>query len=253
MSYYDVTLESCPTVTYKRVGISFFTFHFAPNKEHTFHRNNMAHQLPLLDSHYNPTETLHTFSNAVFNYMDTHYEPKGTHLLEPEKMRALLVFLSLPEDAEVNRQLSSMYFNIVFLAHSVQTVFTAHGPAVTPAGLVTYLRSEIMSDPDESGFKSFEMANKAMGLRAPFIRSQFPPVAEPRAKELQSYIEASVRNIIKDMGWTEAAVYNEELEATKVRIALEQYGQQNALDLVSPRICYTCYSRPCACGVSFLI
>ncbi|KAF9144432.1 hypothetical protein BG015_000120 [Linnemannia schmuckeri] len=213
----------------------------------------MAHQLPLLDYHYNPTETLHTFSNAVFNYLDTHYEPKGTHLLEPEKMRALLVFLSLPEDVEVNRQLSSMYFNIVFLAHSVQTVFTAHGPAVTPAGLITYLRSEIMSDPDTSGFKCFEMANKAMRLRVPFSRSQFPPVAEPRAKELQSYIEASVRNTIKDMGWSAAAVYNEELEAMKMRMALEQRGQQIALDLVSPRICYSCHRYPCTCGASRFI
>ncbi|KAF9344205.1 hypothetical protein BGX34_005885, partial [Mortierella sp. NVP85] len=172
-------------------------------------------QLPLLDPYYNPTETLHAFSNAVFNYLDTHYEPKGTHLLEPEKMKALLTFLSRPEDVENNRQLSSMYFNIVFLAHSVQTVFTAHGPAVTPAGLTTYLRSEIMSDPDDSGFRSFDMASKSMGLRIPFTRSQFPPVAEPRAKEIQSYIEASVGNIIKDMGWTGAAVYNEELEAVK--------------------------------------
>ena len=214
----------------------------------------MAHQLPLLDHQYNPTETLHSFSNAVFGYLDTHYEPKGTHLLEPEKMRALLVFLSLPEDAQVNRQLSSLYFNIVFLAHSIQTVFTAHGPAVTPAGLLTYLRSEIMSDPDTSGFKSFEMANKAMRLRPPFARSQFPPVAEPRAKELQSYIEASVRNIIKDMNWSTAAADDEELQAVKMRIAFEQMGQQNALDLVSPLLCYSCYRQPCICrGYSDLI
>ncbi|KAK3810116.1 MAG: hypothetical protein J3Q66DRAFT_352155, partial [Benniella sp.] len=204
-------------------------------------------QFPLLDPYYNPTETFHAFSNAVFNHLDTHYEPRGTHLLEPEKMKALLVFLSSPEDAENNRQLSSMYYNIVFLAYSVQTVFTAHGPAVTPAGLLTYLRSEILSDPDDSGFKSFKQASEAMGLRFHFTRSQFPPVADPRAKETQSYIEATVRNTIKDMGWTQAAVYNEELEATKVRIALEQMGEQNALDLVSPRFCYSCYRYPCTC------
>jgi hypothetical protein len=209
-------------------------------------------QLPLLDPYYNPTETFHAFSNAVFHYLDTHYEPKGTHLLEPEKMRALLVFLSSPEDAEGNSQLSSMYYNIVFLAHSVQTVFTAHGPAVTPAGLITYLRSEIMSDPDDSGFKCFNQASKAMGLRIHFNRSQFPPVADPRTKELQSYIEATVRNTINDMHWTQAAVYNEELEATKVRIALEQTGQQNALDLITSRFCYSCYRNPCTCGNGLL-
>lgn len=207
----------------------------------------MAHQLQLLDYQYNPTETLRSFSNAVFGYLDTHYEPKGTHLLEPEKMRALLVFLSLPDDVQVNRQLSSLYFNIVFLALSIETVFTAHGPAVTPAGLLTYLRSEIMSDPDSSGFTCFEMANNAMRLRPPFARSQFPPVAEPRAKELQSYIEASVRNTLNDMGWSAAAVHDEELEALKMRIALEQRGQQSALDLISPRICYSCHRYPCIC------
>ncbi|KAG0272131.1 hypothetical protein BGZ95_012130, partial [Linnemannia exigua] len=192
----------------------------------------MAHQYPLLDHHYNPTETLRSFSNAVFGYLDTHYEPRGTQLLEPGKMKALLVFLSPPEYTEVNRQLSSLYFNIAFLALSIQTVFTAHGPAVTPAGLLTYLRSEIMSDPDTSGFTCFEQANKAMRLRSPFVRSQFPPVAEPRAKELQSYIETSVRKTLDDMGWSAPAVYNEELEALKVRLALEQRGQQSALDLI---------------------
>ncbi|KAF9358387.1 hypothetical protein BGX34_008953 [Mortierella sp. NVP85] len=173
-------------------------------------------QLPLLDSHYNPTETLLTFSNAVFNYLDTHYEPKGTHLLEPEKMKALLVFMSAPEDVENDRQISSVYFNLVYLAYSVQTVFTAHGPAATPAGLTTYLRSEIMSDPDDSGFKGFRMASGKMKLRIPFTRSQFPPVAEPRAKEIQSYVRTSLINITKDMGWTGASVYNEELEAVKL-------------------------------------
>ncbi|KAK3812370.1 MAG: hypothetical protein JOS17DRAFT_469142 [Linnemannia elongata] len=207
----------------------------------------MAHQLPLLDYQYNPTETLRSFSNAVFGYLDTHYEPKGTHLLEPEKMKALLVFLALPQDAEVNRQLSSLFFNTVFLALSIETVFTAHGPAVTPAGLLAYLRYEIMIDPDTDGFTCFEMANKAMRLRPPFVRSQFPPVAEPRTKELQSYIDASIRKTLKDMGWSAADVHDEALEAVKTRIALEQMGQQNALDLISPRTCYSCYRYPCIC------
>ncbi|KAG9319602.1 hypothetical protein KVV02_003871 [Mortierella alpina] len=211
----------------------------------------MAHPLPLLDYHYNPTDTLRSFSNAVFDYLDRHYEPRGSQLLEPEKMRALLVFLSLPDAVQVNRQLSSLYFNIVFLAYAIQTVFTPHGPAVTRAGLLAYLRSEIMSDPDSGGFTCFEKASREMRLTTSFARSQFPPVADPRSKEVQSYIEASVRNTLKDMNWSAAAVYNEELEALKVRAALEQRGQQIALDLISPRICYSCYRHPCTCHGTF--
>ncbi|KAF8927025.1 hypothetical protein BGZ47_002371, partial [Haplosporangium gracile] len=193
----------------------------------------MAYQLPLLDHQYNPTETLRSFSNAVFGYLDTHYEPKGTQLLEPEKMRALLVALSLPEDVQANRQLSSIYFNTAFLALSIETVFTAHGPSVTPAGLLAYLRSEIMSDPD-LGFTSFESANKAMRLRPGFARSQFPPVAESKAEELQSYIQASLIKTLRDINWSAAAAEDEALAAVKTRIAFEQMGQQNALDLISP-------------------
>ncbi|KAF9122478.1 hypothetical protein BG015_005547 [Linnemannia schmuckeri] len=206
----------------------------------------MAHQLPLLDHQYNPTETLRSFSNAVFNYLDTHYEPKGTHLLEPEKMKALLVVLSLPADVHANRQISSIYFSIAFLALSIETVFTAHGPSVTPAGLLAYLRSEIMSNPDLS-FTSFESANKAMRLRPGFVRSQFLSVAEPRAKELQSYIDTSLDNTLRDINWSATAADDEALAAVKTRIAFEQMGQQNALDLVSPLICYRCYRHQCTC------
>ncbi|KAK3827280.1 MAG: hypothetical protein J3R72DRAFT_426191 [Linnemannia gamsii] len=214
----------------------------------------MTHQYPLLDYQYNPTETLRAFSNAIFSYLDTHYEPRGTQLLEPEKMKALLVFLSVPGAAEINRQLSSMYFNIAFLALSIQTVFTAHGPAVTPAGLLTYLRSEIMSDPESSGFKCFEQANKAMRLRQPFVRSQFPPAAEPRSAQLQSYIEASVTKTTSDMGWSAAAVHNEELAALKMRQAIEQRGQQSAIDAISSTVCYSCRRYPCTCyGASSFI
>ncbi|KAK5809259.1 hypothetical protein F5H01DRAFT_323528 [Linnemannia elongata] len=207
----------------------------------------MVHQLPLLDNQYNPTEALRSFSDAVFHYLDTHYEPKGTQLLEPEKMKALLLFFSPPEDAQVNRQVSLVYFSIAFLALSIETVFTAHGPSVTPAGLLAYLRSEIMSDPEESGFLCFKMANKAMRLKHSFTRSQFPPVAEPKAEELQAYIEASFKKALRDVGWYAAAVHDEELEAVKTRIALEQMGEENAQDLISSRICYSCYRNPCIC------
>ncbi|KAG0293604.1 hypothetical protein BGZ96_002558 [Linnemannia gamsii] len=214
----------------------------------------MAHQSSLLDHQYNPTESLCTFSNTLFRYIDTHYEPRGTQLLEPEKMKILLAFLSPPEEVHVNRQVSSLYFNTVFLALSIQTVFTARGPSVTPTGLLAYLRHEIMSDPDASGFSSFERVNNAMRLRHPFARSEFPPVAEPKAKELQSYIEASLQSNLKDLGWSAAAVYNEELEALKVRIALEQRGQEAAINLISSRVCASCHRYPCSCyGISSLI
>ncbi|KAF9579096.1 hypothetical protein BGW38_004797 [Lunasporangiospora selenospora] len=207
----------------------------------------MVHQPPLLDHQYNPTETLRSFSNTVFRYLDTHYEPKGTQLLEYEKLQALFVLFALPENENVNRQLSSIYFNTVFLALKIETVFTAHGPAITPAGLLTYLRSEIMNDPEENGFMCFDKANSALRLSPPFVRSQFPRTADPKAVQLQSYIDNNLAKALKDMKWTAAAAYNEELQAVKARIALEQMGQQNALDLLSPRLCYRCYRCPCVC------
>ncbi|KAF9136282.1 hypothetical protein BGX30_011289 [Mortierella sp. GBA39] len=207
----------------------------------------MANQLPLLDHQYNPTETLWSFSNAVFSYLDTRYEPKGTQLLEPEKMKALLVLLSLPEDVQINRQVSSLFFNTLFLALSIETIFTAHGPSVTRAGLLAYLRFEIMSDPDVT-FTSFEIAIKAMLLGPHFARSQFPPVAESRAKELQSHIQASLNNTLKDLDWSATTADDEELKAVKIRIAFEQMGRQNALDLISPSICYSCRRQYCICG-----
>ncbi|KAF9918482.1 hypothetical protein FBU30_000171 [Linnemannia zychae] len=44
-----------------------------------------------------------------------------------------------------------------------------------------------------------------------------------------------------------AASYEEELNAVKVRIALEQMGQEAALDLLTPSICYRCRMYSCIC------
>ncbi|KFH61886.1 hypothetical protein MVEG_12220 [Podila verticillata NRRL 6337] len=207
----------------------------------------MAHQFPLLDHHYNSTETLRSFSSAVFSYLDMRYEPKGTQLLEPEKMKVLLSFLAPKELVQASLKISSLVFNAYFLAFHIETVFTAHGPSVTQAGLLAYFRSEIMSHPNEA-FASFNKANQVMQLGPPVVRSQFPTMAEPRSKELSSYIDASIAKTIKDMGWSSVAAQEEELNAVKVRIALEQRGRQAALDLISPSVCYSCRRYPCTCG-----
>lgn len=213
----------------------------------------MAHHLPLLDPQYNPTATLHSFSNAVFNYLDMYYEPRGTQLLESEKSKALLSFMTPQNLVAVSLQTHSLVLHTTYLAFGIETVFTAHGASLTRNGLLAFLRSEIMSDPNEA-FTSFEKANQMMRLGPPFARSQFPQVAEPRAKELLSYVEASIAKCVKDMGWSSAAGQEEELNALKVRLALEQRGQQAALDLISPSVCYYCRRHPCTCsGVLGLI
>ncbi|KAF9100522.1 hypothetical protein BGX27_000354 [Mortierella sp. AM989] len=161
-----------------------------------------------------------------------YYEPKGTQLLEPEKMKALLSFLIPKEHAQVNLQVSSLVFNATFLAFQIETVFTAHGPSVTRAGLLTYLRCEIMGDPNEA-FTNFNASNQVMRLGPSFTRAQFPQVAEPKAKELTSYVQASIEKTIKDMNWSPVAAYDEQLEALKVRMAIEQRGQEAALNLIN--------------------
>ncbi|KAF9348054.1 hypothetical protein BGX26_000493 [Mortierella sp. AD094] len=196
-----------------------------------FQPQRQVHQYPLLDQQYNPTETLRSLTNAVFSYLDMHHEPKGTQLLEPRKMKTLLSLMVPKEDLELNLKISNLAFNATFLAYQVETVFTAHG-------LLTYLRSEIMGDPDTS-FKSFNTVNQVMRLGPAFVRSQFSHVPEPRAKELLSYIHASIVETTGDMGWTPGAggsgsSEQEQLRALKVQMALEQKGQQAALDLISP-------------------
>lgn len=206
----------------------------------------MVNPQSLLDSQFNPTETLKSFSSAVFSSLDMHYEPKRSQLLEPEKMKALLSFLSPQPQVAITSQISSLVFNALFLAFRVETVFTALGPSVTQAGLLVYLRSEIMSNPD-SAFTSFQKCNQIMRLGPPFARSQFPAVAEPRAKELAAHLQASIGNTIKDMGWSAASAGNEQLNALKVRHELEARGRQNAIDLIGSSPCYRCRRYPCVC------
>ncbi|GJJ76145.1 hypothetical protein EMPS_08504 [Entomortierella parvispora] len=196
----------------------------------------MVNPQSLLDHQHNPTETLQSFSNAVFNSLDMQYEPKGSQLLEPEKMKALLSFLTPQPLIATSVQISTLVFNALFLAFRVETIFTALGPSVTQGGLLTYLRSEIMSDP-EGAFTSFQKANQIMRLGPPFVRSQFPAVPEPRAKELAAHLQASIAKTIKNMSWS-AASAEKQLAVLKARHALEERGRQNALDLIGSSVCY---------------
>ncbi|KAF9917253.1 hypothetical protein BX616_001553 [Lobosporangium transversale] len=204
-------------------------------------------QYPLLDDQYNPTGTLRSFSDAYFNYLDTYYEPKGTQLLEPEKMNVIFSLTLPKEEVALNVQFGSVVYDPQFLAFQIETIFNAHGPSVTRAGFLAYLRSEIMSDPD-TACKNFNSANQVMRLGPPFVRSQFPRVAEPRAKELMSYVQT---RIDKDVQTIRGGVTSEEeeLNALKIRLALEQQGMQAAIDLIDgPRYCYNCRRRPCTCS-----
>ncbi|KAF9199137.1 hypothetical protein BGZ49_010791, partial [Haplosporangium sp. Z 27] len=194
---------------------------------------SLVHPYPLLDQQYNPTDTLRSFSNAVFGYLDMHHEPKNTQLLEPNKMKALLTLLVPKGTPQANLKLSNLIFFVTYSAFQIETVFTAHGPAVTRAGLVTYFRSEMMGDPNDS-FRSFNAANQVMRLGPSFERSQFPSAPEPRAKELVTHVQSSIAATIKEMGWSAASAQSEEMDALRVQQALEAKGRQAALDLISP-------------------
>lgn len=206
----------------------------------------MVNLQALLDHQCNPTETMKSFSSAVFSSLDMHYEPKRSQLLEPEKMKALLSFVTPQPLVATTAQISSLVFNVLFLAFRVETVFTALGPSVTQAGLLSYLRSEIMSNPD-SAFTSFQKANQIMRLGLPFVRSRFPAVPEPKAKELAAHLQASIEKTVKDMGWSAASAGNEQPQALKVRHKLEARGRQNAISLIGVSVCYRCRRYPCVC------
>ncbi|KAF9921323.1 hypothetical protein FBU30_008690 [Linnemannia zychae] len=194
--------------------------------------------MALYDNQYRPTKVMIEFTEAVFTFLDTHFEPKGTQLLEPEKMKAFIGFLTPNEQLPLVLPLASMILNVIYLAFKVETVFTSYGPAVTRAGFSVFLSSEILSDPDDA-YTNFQKANQMMRIRPPFARWHFPRTAEPKAKELSSFVNTSVANITKDMRWRNDST-DERLEALKIQHALEERGQQAALDLISPSICYRC-------------
>ncbi|KAG0203397.1 hypothetical protein BGX28_004287, partial [Mortierella sp. GBA30] len=95
---------------------------------------------PLLDAQNNPTRLLISFANAVFDWLDIWHAPKGSRMLEPEKMDVILA-LTLPN----LKSFGYLDVNMLYLACSIETVFTASGPAVTRTGFLSYLRFEITS------------------------------------------------------------------------------------------------------------
>ncbi|KAF9287121.1 hypothetical protein BGZ68_002224 [Mortierella alpina] len=160
--------------------------------------------LPLLDHQNSPTVILHSFANAVFNHLDHYHQPKATQLLEPQKMKVLVAMMAPPEQILMTLQCSFLVFNTTYLAFSVETVFTTHGACMTRSGFITFLRSEIMSDPDVA-FKDFSSVSQAMRLGVVFSRSQFPRVADPKAKSTSAFVQENVSKALQDMAWTPSA------------------------------------------------
>ncbi|CAO3565424.1 unnamed protein product [Mortierella alpina] len=160
--------------------------------------------LPLLDHQNNPTDTLRSFSDAVFSYLDNYHEPKATQLLETQKMKVLISMMAPPDQLQATLQCSSLLLSVTYLAFSIETVFNTHGACLTRPGFLTFLRSEIMSDPDEA-FKDFSSINKAMRLGPQFSRSQFPRVADAKAKSTSAFVKENIAGALKDMAWTPSA------------------------------------------------
>lgn len=165
-------------------------YHFSPQPE--------APTPPLLDPQNNPTPLLKSFADGVFNYLDHACEPKGSRLLEQNKIAAMQSFI-LPHEHHVRMQeFRPVLYNSYFMAFSVETSFGDNGPAVTRLGFRTYLRAMIMSDPDEA-FKDFLTLNQAMQLGHQFDRSQFLRVADPKAKNIDNRLKAYISKVLTDI------------------------------------------------------
>ncbi|KAF9116769.1 hypothetical protein BGX27_011083 [Mortierella sp. AM989] len=107
-----------------------------------------------------------------------------------------------PEHLEMTQKFSSLTCYASYLAYSIEIVFSPHGPSVTRNGFLTFLRAEIMSDPDEA-FDYFTKYNQAMRLGPPFTRSQFPQVPDPKTLALSKLVQSTVtKNINEIMGGT---------------------------------------------------
>ncbi|KAG9320550.1 hypothetical protein KVV02_000367 [Mortierella alpina] len=144
--------------------------------------------LPLLDHQNNPTDTLRSFANAICGYLDKYHQPKAT---QPQRMKVLAVMMAPPEQIQAILQCSLLVFNASYLAFAVETVFNTHGACITRSGFLTFLRSEIVSDPDVA-FKSFSSINQAMRVGPLFSRSQFSRVADLKAKRTSAFVQENV-------------------------------------------------------------
>ncbi|KAF9572216.1 hypothetical protein EC968_010154 [Mortierella alpina] len=119
-------------------------------------------------------------------------------------MKVLVAMMAPPEQIQVTAQCSFLILNASYLAFSVETVFNTHGACMTRPGFLTFLRSEIMSDPDEA-IKDFSTVNQSMRLGPSFSRSQFPRVAEPTAKNTSAFVKENIGKALRDMAWTPSA------------------------------------------------
>jgi len=136
---------------------------------------------------------LNSFTDDVFNYLDYACEPKGSCLLEQDKIAAMHSFI-LPHEHHVRVPPCALQF----VAFSVETSFDDNGPAITRLGFRTYLRAMIMSDPDES-FKDFLTLNQEMQLGHQFDRPQFLRVADPKAKILTSALKHTFQKFLQTL------------------------------------------------------
>ncbi|OAQ22443.1 hypothetical protein K457DRAFT_26085 [Linnemannia elongata AG-77] len=145
-----------------------------------------AQPMQFLDHQNNPTQVLMTFSDAVFDYLDCAFEPRGTQLLEDTKMTALAFLCTTDANRAAIEQIKAhlpWVNNLEILAFSVETVFTDNGPSVTRRGFLTLLRSQIIRGPDDA-FESFTAINQRLKLASPFVRSQLPRLPDPQAAEI---------------------------------------------------------------------
>lgn len=142
--------------------------------------------LLLLDHLNNPTQALSTYSDALFNFLDRTYEPRGTQLLEDAKMVALWIMSSEGAERASSEQLKThlpWMSHLELMAFSVETIFTEDGPAVTRRGFLTFQRALIMRNPNEA-FKTFTLINQSLRLVSPFVRSQFLHLPDPQLAEI---------------------------------------------------------------------
>ncbi|KAG0196689.1 hypothetical protein BGX28_009853 [Mortierella sp. GBA30] len=168
-------------------------------QQYYFHPQPQAPAASLLDPQNNPTSLLTSFADGVFNYLDYNYEPKGSRLLEQDKIAAMQAFI-LPQEHHIKMQeFRPLLYNTYYTAFSVETSFGVNGPSITRFGFLTYLRAMIMSDPDEA-FKDFSTLNQVMRLGPQFDRSQFLRVADPGAKDIDNRLKTYISKVLRDIG-----------------------------------------------------
>ncbi|KFH61807.1 hypothetical protein MVEG_12316 [Podila verticillata NRRL 6337] len=191
---------------------------------------------PLLDLQNNPTPLLNSFADGVFNYLDHACEPKGSRLLEQNKIAAMHSFI-LPHEHHVKMQeFRPVLYNSYYMAFAVETSFGDNGPAVTRLGFHTYLRAMIMSDPDEA-FKNFSTLNQAMQLGHQFDRSQFLRVADPKAKNIDKRLKEYISKVLTDIG---LKVYQDGF--CDICFNTIGHSYQSCLDCSDYAVCEECFT-----------